>query len=143
MSRTEIVRFSKPTSFTMNFPITSHLSQVDTMFAVATNVYNQIKCAEYRMNSQTIFNITDQQVTDFYIFSFKHCASFYYNITRTQNKSRTKNVRFYNFVNQRGGMRSILPVTMFFTLIVQPDSVPITIYICSPVRGFINNKSPT
>ena len=129
MSRTEIVRFLKPTSFTMNFPITSYLSQVDTILTIAIKVYDQIKCVEYRMNSQTIFKITDQQVTDLYIFSLKHIALLLYNITRGENKSRTEIVRFYNFVNQRGGLEEIFPVTTFFTVIVQPDNSPITIYI--------------
>ena len=129
MSRTEIVRFLKPTSFTMNFPITSYLPQVDTILTIAIEVYDQIKGVEYRMNSHTIFKITDQQVTDLYIFSLKHIALLLYNITRGENKSRTKNVRFYIFVNQRGGLEEIFPVTMFFTVIVQPDNSPITIYI--------------
>ena len=127
MSRTEIVRFPITTSMTMKLFTTFHIHNINAICSIANWRTDYVKCSDFGMYSCRHFFNCDQQVTDFYIFSFKHIALLLYNITRRENKSRTKNVRFYNFVNQRGGIRETFPVTIFFTLIVQPDNSVITI----------------
>ena len=127
MSRTVFVRFSKIGCFTMKSPTCFSTDKINSIFTPTVGIYNQINLADLWVKFQRILEFSNKQVTDLYVTSLKHVALLLYNITHEEGKTRTENVRFYNFVNQRGGIRETLPVAMFFTFIVTPDNSPITI----------------